>query len=62
MPLYDFRCKDCQEVFEVRLSLTEKEKGVKKPCPKCGSNKVQQFFGAMGYVRKCVPSPHTGFT
>ena len=37
MPTYEFACTDCGEKFEVRASMSEKDKGLKPACPTCGS-------------------------
>ena len=37
MPLYEYQCQACEEVFEVRASIKEKEAGLVLVCPKCGS-------------------------
>jgi len=42
MPLYDYQCKDCGEVFEVRASIKEKEAGLTLVCPKCDSHEARQ--------------------
>jgi putative FmdB family regulatory protein len=42
MPLYDYRCEDCGEVFEVRASIKEKEDGLVLECPMCGSTEARQ--------------------
>ncbi|HHY10847.1 MAG TPA: zinc ribbon domain-containing protein [Firmicutes bacterium] len=62
MPLYDYRCEQCKQVFEVRMSLREKEEGRQDPCPNCGSDEVKQFFGSVGYIRACTVSSGGGFT
>ncbi len=41
MPAYDFRCKNCEHKFTVRISITERDQ-VK--CPNCSSSSVQQLF------------------
>ena len=41
MPVYDYVCKDCQESFELVLTLSEHDKN-KIKCPKCGSTDVEQ--------------------
>ncbi|HLK33057.1 MAG TPA: zinc ribbon domain-containing protein [Terriglobales bacterium] len=41
MPLYEFLCEDCDEVFTKVLTLVEYEKG-EMACPKCGSKRVLQ--------------------
>ena len=33
MPLYDYQCKGCQAVFEVRATFKEKEAGLQPECP-----------------------------
>ena len=40
MPIYEFKCGDCGEVFEVMGSYSEREKA--HSCPKCGSENVKQ--------------------
>jgi putative FmdB family regulatory protein len=42
MPAYDYRCKDCGEIFEQTLTIREHEQGRKPACPKCKSRNVQQ--------------------
>jgi len=44
MPTYEFRCRKCDEVFELNCSITEYERGKKSgiKCSKCGSSKVVQ--------------------
>lgn len=46
MPRYDFKCKDCDEMFEVSLSIEEKE-SAKILCPKCQSEDTLQIFNVM---------------
>jgi putative FmdB family regulatory protein len=45
MPLYEYRCRDCQRAFTVVLSLKEHERG-EAACPGCGSKKVEQLISA----------------
>ena len=40
MPVYEFKCTKCGELFEVMGSYAEREKA--HPCPKCGSAEVKQ--------------------
>ncbi len=35
MPLYDYRCRACGMVFEVRATIKEKEQGLHPICPAC---------------------------
>ncbi|MFO8192403.1 MAG: zinc ribbon domain-containing protein [Bacillota bacterium] len=45
MPTYEYLCRDCGKITEVRESLAEKEKGLGHTCPSCGSNNMIQYFG-----------------
>ncbi|OIP27273.1 MAG: hypothetical protein CO103_06030 [Chloroflexi bacterium CG_4_9_14_3_um_filter_45_9] len=45
MPTYEYVCLECQEKAEIRATISEKEKGLKVTCPKCGSNNMIQVFG-----------------
>lgn len=47
MPVYEYICKDCGKILEVRETLAEKEKGNKHTCPDCGSENTVQYFGNM---------------
>ena len=40
MPVYEFKCAKCGELFEVMVSYAEREK--EHACPKCGSLEVKQ--------------------
>jgi putative FmdB family regulatory protein len=43
MPTYEYRCRDCENVFDRVEPLSEH--GVKAPvCPKCKSRKVEQVL------------------
>ncbi len=45
MPMYDYRCKNCAEVFEeLVFSNTTPDEEIK--CPKCYQNKSKRLFSA----------------
>ncbi len=45
MPMYDYRCKHCDEVFEeLVFSSTSDDTEIK--CPKCGQNKSERLLSA----------------
>ncbi|MFQ6121789.1 MAG: FmdB family zinc ribbon protein [Dehalococcoidales bacterium] len=46
MPTYEYICIECQEKAEIRATISEKERGLKVTCPRCGSNKMVQVFGS----------------
>lgn len=45
MPMYEFKCMDCGEVFTVKMSVMEME-NTKVTCPKCGSEKVMKMISS----------------
>lgn len=44
MPLYDYRCLNCQQKVSVRLSYAEYD-AAKPKCPLCGSDKLKRAIG-----------------
>jgi putative FmdB family regulatory protein len=44
MPVYEFRCRDCGEDFEVDCHMREREE--KAVCPQCGSRNVESVLTA----------------
>ncbi len=43
MPIYEFQCMDCKEIFTLKMSVMEMEK-TKITCPKCGSENVKKMI------------------
>lgn len=69
MPIYEYFCQDCDNKFEIKASLSAKEKGLKVKCPGCGSNKTFQILGNFFTFSKggggsgggcCGPNPTPG--
>jgi len=68
MPVYDYGCKECGEVFEVRASIKEREAGLVLECPKCGSHDARQRLtlpsvllgGMVSPTPGCGPRPSSG--
>lgn len=48
MPLYDYQCKQCQKILEVRHGFQET---FAQPCPACGGT-VARVFNPAGIVFK----------
>jgi putative FmdB family regulatory protein len=44
MPLYDYRCQNCQQKVSIQLSYAEYDTA-KPKCPLCGSAKLQRAIG-----------------
>ena len=40
MPVYEFKCSQCDHLFEVMGGYAEREKA--QTCPSCGSTEVKQ--------------------
>jgi putative FmdB family regulatory protein len=47
MPIYEYVCKKCSEVFSVYQSITVSESETN--CPKCSSNDVKKRISAFSY-------------
>ena len=45
MPMYDYRCKNCDEVFE-ELVFSSDISDEEIECPKCGQNKSERLLSA----------------
>ena len=70
MPIYNFECKQCAEIFEVRASFKEKEAGLEPECPLCHSKETSQRITAGLMLRgsnggsvslpKCGPNAGSG--
>jgi len=49
MPLYDYQCRACSKVTEVRHGFREAYEGT---CPECGSDQLARVFNPAGIVFK----------
>jgi putative FmdB family regulatory protein len=43
MPTYDYRCLDCDHVFDKLVKMSEMNNG--QECPECSSTNSQKFIG-----------------
>jgi len=48
MPIYEYKCLECNKVFEV-LSTSSSESGEEIKCTKCGATKVRKTISAAGF-------------
>ncbi|MBF0211431.1 MAG: zinc ribbon domain-containing protein [Desulfamplus sp.] len=48
MPIFEFKCSDCEEFFESLFMSKNDEKEIK--CPKCSSFAVERVVSATNYV------------
>ncbi len=51
MPMYDYQCRACGQVFEVRATFKEKEQELRPICPVCKSVETQQVITAPMMIR-----------
>ncbi len=49
MPLYDYQCRTCSKISEVRHGFREVFEGA---CPACGSDEMSRVFNPAGIVFK----------
>jgi len=47
MPIYEYRCQECKNLFEAILTSTETSAEV--TCPKCGSSAVKKTISASSF-------------
>lgn len=47
MPIYEYRCEECRNLFEVLTTSTTSSEEVN--CPKCSSHKVKKTISAASF-------------
>jgi putative FmdB family regulatory protein len=53
MPKYIYKCKDCNNKFNIEASIKEKEEGGNRfNCPKCKSKNTKQVFSLKSFFSK----------
>lgn len=57
MPLYQYKCRHCDESFERRLRMSQS--GEPQACPECGSDETRKLLGsfAVGGSSKSASRP-----
>ena len=45
MPIYEYRCDECEYEFEILQKMSE---GAKRKCPQCGKLKLKKLLSASG--------------
>lgn len=59
MPMYEYRCVDCGEIYEQLRRMSDADRDLK--CPKCGSGDVNRLVSCFA-TGGCGPSPGGGFS
>lgn len=44
MPIYDYKCNKCENVFEALVKMADAEQPTKDPCPECGKKAVVRYY------------------
>ncbi len=61
MPIYEYRCRECGERFELRRSINDSDSEIK--CPKCQAKHperlVSLFASSSSSDNACIPSGST---
>ncbi len=47
MPLYEYRCQECDELFELLVRRSDEQDSV--ACPKCGATRVRRAISLFGF-------------
>ncbi|MCX6339421.1 MAG: zinc ribbon domain-containing protein [Candidatus Aureabacteria bacterium] len=58
MPIYEYRCGGCGELFETLQKSTEPARGA--ACPRCGSKRTRRLFSRFGFTSGSVVRSSTG--
>ena len=45
MPIYEYKCNECEHTFDDYLSVSDRDKPLKQPCPECGVKSVTKRSG-----------------
>jgi len=59
MPIYEYKCKNCGDKFELKLGVFHNKNEEK--CPKCGGQNIERVFSAISSQSSgsssCGPQP-----
>lgn len=59
MPMYEYRCEDCGNLYEELRRMSDADRDLK--CPKCASESVERLLSAFA-TGGCSPTPGGGFS
>jgi len=48
MPVYTYRCKDCEKEFDLLVGVGKSDEEEELKCPKCGSKNTERLLTAFG--------------
>ncbi|MFW6382378.1 MAG: FmdB family zinc ribbon protein [Bacillota bacterium] len=50
MPVYSYKCRNCEHKFEREMTISQKEEENVIICPECGSENTFQTFDRVGFL------------
>jgi len=50
MPVYSYKCRNCEHKFEKKMTLNQKEEEKVIICPECASENTFQTFDRVGFL------------
>ncbi|MBU2487861.1 MAG: zinc ribbon domain-containing protein [Proteobacteria bacterium] len=50
MPIYEFKCRDCGEFFEILVMSKDAEAEAEAKCPKCESQEFERVLSATNHA------------
>lgn len=50
MPTYDYACKDCEAVYDVKATVAEYDAGLNVHCPECGSDEAKRLLSGVSFT------------
>jgi putative FmdB family regulatory protein len=58
MPIYEFKCLNCQECIE--LLIVNRQETVEMKCPKCSSPDLERILSCSSYTMRGGSNPNQG--
>ena len=58
MPIYEFKCKDCSNVFEFLCLSSDGDGPI--PCPSCGGKESEKLLSTFAYLSSGSTNSFTG--
>lgn len=47
---YEYECNDCGRRYEIKATISEKERGLRLDCPKCHSARATQVLSSVNMM------------
>lgn len=60
MPIYEYQCELCDQIFEYMIFKSDDEKDIE--CPKCKEKKIKRVLSPTGFLGSSCASAPSGFS